>query len=120
MTSRQELGRWGENLAADYLVKRGYTILARNVRTQHGEIDLVTQQDDVTVFVEVKTRTSTAFGMPEEAVTSQKKEHLLDSAQSYLQSYPELSRDWRVDVIAIRCNTSSQPPEITHFENAIT
>jgi len=59
-TSRQALGQWGESLAAHYLQQRGYTILARNVRTAYGEIDLVARQLEppaaVTVFVEVKTR----------------------------------------------------------------
>ena len=120
MSSRQALGRWGENIAEDYLSQQGYTILDRNVRTPHGEIDLVVQRDEITIFIEVKTRTSTAFGLPEEAVTLQKQAHLLNSAQAYLQDYPELDGDWRVDVIAIQRYHSGQSPEITHFENAFT
>ena len=118
MSSRQDLGRWGEKIAADYLNQQRYTILDRNVRTPHGEIDLVVQREEVTIFIEVKTRTSTAYGLPEDAVTLKKQAHLLDSAQAYLQLYPELDGDWRVDVIAIRRFYGDQSPEIIHFENA--
>jgi len=131
-TLRQRVGSWGESLAAEYLRQRGYTILERNARTPYGEIDLVARQEQVhggqggalpagsvTVFVEVKTRTSTAFGLPEEAVTARKREHLLAAAQAYLQAHPDLEGDWRVDVIAILSSSSRKEPRITHFENAV-
>ena len=117
--SRQSLGRWGEKLAADFLNEHGYIVLEKNVRTPYGELDLVTRQGEVIVFVEVKTRTSSVFGYPEEAITPRKQEHLLASAQDYLQAHPELSGDWRVDVISIECTSSEGTPEIKHFENAI-
>lgn len=118
-TPRQALGRWGETLAADFLVQKGYSILERNVRTPYGELDLVARQGKVLVFVEVKTRSSRAFGLPEEAVTSRKQAHLLAAAQHYLQDHPALEGDWRVDVIAIeRC--FGQSPAIVHFENALS
>lgn len=129
-THRQTLGAWGEKLAADYLQERGYIILERNARTPYGEIDLVARQEfpcigrqppgEVLVFVEVKTRRSQAFGLPEEAVTARKKAHLLAAAQAYLQAHPELEDDWRVDVVAIQQSSPSQEPMITHFENVIT
>jgi putative endonuclease len=118
-SSRLSLARWGESLAADFLTQKGYTVLARNVRTPHGEIDLVAQCGAVTVFVEVKTRTSRAYGLPEEAVTRRKQAHLLAASQHYLQTHPDLDGDWRVDVIAIE-RRAGQPPMITHFENAVS
>jgi putative endonuclease len=132
-TYRQTLGSWGEALAASYLQERGYAILGRNVRTAYGEIDLIAspvqadlmanshQAEDhsqVIVFVEVKTRTSLAYGQPEESVTPRKKAHLLAAAQAYMQSHADLSSAWRVDVIAVRCAKSGEAQEITHFENA--
>ena len=132
---RQRLGRWGERQAADFLSARGYTLLEQNARTQYGEIDLVASQmvsqesldclegeerRVVTVFIEVKTRSSTEFGFPEAAITGRKREHMLASAQAYLQAHPELGDDWRVDVIAIQRFPSDQEPEIIHFENALT
>lgn len=120
-TPAQRLGRWGERLAAAYLEQRGYTILAYNARTPYGEVDLVARQGAVTVFVEVKTRRSTAFGLPEASITPRKQAHLLAAAQSYLQTHPDLEGDWRVDAIAIRRTAvKNSEPEIVHFENALT
>jgi putative endonuclease len=130
-TARQALGRWGEARAAEYLAARGYAILERNARTPYGEIDLVVRVEEdarasdppgptpITVFVEVKTRSSKTFGFPEESVTLRKQAHLLAAAQSYIQEHPELEGDWRIDVIAIQRDRSKARPVITHFENAI-
>lgn len=126
---RQLLGRWGESLAADYLLDHGYVILERNVRTPYGEIDLVAclveegtfpaESAQVTVFVEVKTRSTQTFGLPEESVTAHKREHMIAAAQSYLQDHPDLGEIWRIDVIAIQRLQPEKPPTIHHFENAI-
>jgi len=126
---RQSLGRWGESLAADYLVDLGYVVLERNVRTPYGEIDLVarlfeessisTEKCLVTVFVEVKTRSTHTFGHPEESVTARKRAHMIAAAQSYLQDHPDLGGVWRIDVIAIQRLQPDKPPTIHHFENAI-
>jgi len=123
-TNRQATGRWGEQIAAAYLRRQGYTILAHNWRTPYGEIDLVAQQKDsrgqlITVFVEVKTRTSSSFGFPEEAVNARKQDHMLNAAEHYLQEHPCPDEAWRIDVIAIQRFKLSRPPAITHFENAI-
>jgi len=120
MKGKKSLGNWGEKIAAEYLIEKGYSILERNYRSLYGEIDLVVQIDGITVFVEVKTRSSTRFGYPEEAVTRTKMEHIYSSAQSYLQTHPEISGDWRIDVIAIARNRSVLPEEILHFENILT
>lgn len=126
---RQLLGRWGESLAAEYLIDKGYLVLERNVRTPYGEIDLICRlveegvfpaaEVHVTVFVEVKTRSTQTFGLPEESVTAHKREHLIAAAQSYLQDHPDLGDIWRIDVIAIQRLQPGKPPVIHHFENAI-
>ena len=120
----QSLGAWGETLAAQHLESGGYTILERNARTAYGELDIVARQSTdmsmVTVFVEVKTRRSTAYGPPEESVTARKRAHLLAAAQAYLQAHPELEGDWRIDVIAIQYQGAGQTPRIVYFENAFT
>lgn len=118
-TFRQALGHWGENLAANYLIQKKYEIVERNVHTPYGELDLVARQGDITVFVEVKTRTSERFGYPEDAVTPTKQAHLIAAAQSYLLNHPGLDGDWRVDVIAIQRSRSGKLPKINHFENAV-
>ncbi len=119
-TSRQRLGRWGEDLAGRYLEERGYSILERNVRTAYGELDLVARKEDVLVFVEVKTRTSESFGLPEVSVTEQKQAHILNAAQDFMQRHPELEGDWRVDVIAILGAPGREPAQVEHFENAFS
>ena len=115
---RQRFGAWGEKLAEAYLAGKGYTVLARNVRTPYGEIDLLARQEAILVFVEVKTRSSRAYGLPEDSLTWRKQAHILDSARYYLQEHPEWAGDWRVDVIAIQRKPGGEPAEIIHFENA--
>jgi len=70
--------------------------------------------------VEVKTRSNDTYGLPEASVTARKREHLIASAQAYLQKNPNPDTEWRIDVIAIRKLISKSMPEIIHFENAIT
>lgn len=122
-TSRQSLGKWGEKIAAEYLIESGYTILARNARTPFGEIDLIARHNldasQEIVIVEVKTRSSTIFGFPEEAVSRQKREHLKNSAEAYMVQHPELGTFWRVDVIAIQRSAGNAQPDIRHFVNAV-
>lgn len=114
------LGRWGENIAVDYLKSIGYSIVDRNVRTPYGELDIVADSNDLLIFVEVKTRTTTSYGMPEAGVTEQKRKHIIDSVEFFFQEHPDLERDWRIDVIAIRGKKNTNKLEITHFQNAIT
>jgi len=117
-TSRQRTGRWGEDAAADYLNERGYTVHARNVRSAHGEIDIVASKEGLLVFVEVKTRRSHAFAYPEDSVTHRKQAYLLSAAEDYLQAHPESGDSWQFDVIAIEGKPGGKA-SITHFENVI-
>lgn len=115
---KQSLGKWGEKMAAKYLEANSFTILENNLRTPYGEIDLIACKDGVTVFFEVKTRITTSFGLPEESVNQRKQQHLLNSAEHYIQEHPEVEGAWRIDVIAIRRFRDGRSPQITHFENA--
>ena len=117
--NRQALGRLGEDLAAVYLEERGYCILERNVRTRHGEIDLIAEKAGVRVFVEVKLRSGVGYGLPEEAVTAQKRKHILDAIAAYWQAKAE-EIEWRVDVLAILRTPGSDEVQVEHFENALT
>ena len=119
-TTPQALGRWGENQAAVYLEGRGYAILERNFRTPYGEIDLVARKQNSVVFVEVKTRSSDSYGLPEESITPGKAAHLLDAARFYIDDHPTSDCVWRIDVIAIQRSASDRPPRITHFRNALS
>lgn len=120
-TSKQRIGRWGETVATYYLERRGYRVIARNVRTGRGEIDLIAcHESGVVVFVEVKTRTNDQFGLPEEAVDARKLEHLFQAAEVYLLEHAELAeQEWRIDAIAIQGKPGEKAEDvhIEHFEN---
>ncbi|HJS17592.1 MAG TPA: YraN family protein [Anaerolineales bacterium] len=117
MKHNQKIGQWGEELAAGYLNQHGYEILSRNVRTPYGEIDIVARQGDITLFIEVKTLTSSRNFFPEHNVTARKREHMLACAECYAA---ENGLDhWQIDVISVEGKQGSEP-KITHFENAIT
>ena len=109
------LGREGEDLAARFLTKQGYRLLERNYRTRSGEIDLIALHDGAVVFVEVKTRTSDAFGAPELAVNPRKQERMVKAALAYIK-YNKLHQvPCRFDVVAI---TTAAEQEVEHIRNA--
>jgi len=117
MKHNQTVGRWGEETAVTFLSRRGYEILARNARTPYGEIDIIAKQGEITIFVEVKTLSSSKKFFPEQNVTTRKREHMLACAECYAA---ENSIDhWQIDVIAVE-GKQGMEPTITHFENAIT
>ena len=110
----QKIGAWGEETAAVWLASRGYEVIRRNVRTPYGEIDIVVQKNDITVWVEVKTLTSSKSFFPEQQITTRKRELRLNSAQ---QHAAENSIDqWQIDVVAI-LGKPGDTPVIHHFEN---
>ncbi len=113
----QKVGAWGEQTAAEYLTQRGHEIIARNIRTPYGEIDIIARQGDVTIFVEVKTLTASKNFFPEHNITPRKREHMLACAQHY-SAENEIDH-WQIDVIAIEGKAGTEPI-ITYFENAIT
>lgn len=117
MKHNQRVGQWGEDAAATFLVEHGLTIVERNARTPYGEIDIVAKQDEITVFVEVKTLRSSRNFFPEHNVTQRKREHMLAAAASYAAEHD--IDHWQIDVVAVEGKSASMP-KITHFENAIT
>ena len=113
---KKEIGAWGEGIASVWLAERGYQIIARNVPTPFGEIDIIAQQGDVTIFIEVKTLTSSVNFFPETNITPAKQQHMLDSAQHYT-SVHEIDH-WQVDAIAVEGKPGGKPT-ITHFMNVV-
>lgn len=105
------MGDWGENKAAVFLYKKGYSILGTNLRTLTGEIDILAQEKDILVVVEVKTKTSSRLGSPEEMVDWKKRAKLVRLAQEVQQKFPDYSV--RIDVIAI------EGEDIRHYINAV-
>ncbi len=95
------LGHLGEILAVERLRKEGYVILERNYRCPAGEIDLIAREEDVLVFVEVRTRSSDAFGSPLESVDFFKQRKLREVARVYLRERRPLYQDVRFDVVGV-------------------
>jgi len=95
------LGNQGETHATKLLIKNGYKIIERNFRKPWGEIDIVALKDGVLIFVEVKTRKSRKFGMPEEAVTPRKIAKIKRVGELYMKLNPGLPKKARVDVVSI-------------------
>ena len=108
MSRHLDTGRLGEDLAADFLRQKGLRVLEKNVRTHFGEIDMICRDGRIIVFVEVKTRTSTVYGSPLEAVTRQKIKRLSRAALSYLAGKSWLDRPARFDVLGLTL-TESEP-----------
>jgi putative endonuclease len=100
MAGKDILGRSGEELAAGFLEKHGYRIVERNWRGTRGELDIIAESDDTTVFVEVKTRSGSRFGHPFEALTPKKIGALRRLVGEWCASH-DVRRGIRLDVIAV-------------------
>ncbi len=105
MTDKQVLGKLGEDLAADYLEKNGYSIISRNHRVAKNELDIVAEDKEYIVFVEVKTRSclypeSGQYGIPSRAVDGSKRKNTVKAARDYLSSYYG-GKQPRIDVIEV-------------------
>ena len=115
MSDKIKTGTKGENLAADYLIDKGFDIVVRNYRFRKTEIDLIIQREDWLIFVEVKTRSSSAFGEPEDFVDDYKVRNIYEAAEEYI-----FSNDWRghirFDIVSVKLG---ETPEILHLEDAI-
>ena len=113
------LGRWGEDLAAEYLRRKGYRILAANWRCRLGELDLVAEDGTYLCFVEVKLRKTAAYGSAAAFVDWRKQQRLRTAAELYLAGHPTGLQP-RFDVIEIYApqGTDTENPGIFHLENA--
>lgn len=112
-------GSWGEALAAEYLRKKRYTLVASGYRCRMGEIDLIVRNRSYLVFVEVKLRKSASFALAREYVDFRKQERLRATAAIYLSEHPTNLQP-RFDVIEIYApdGTATVRPEIQHMEDA--
>lgn len=94
-------GRWGENVAAEFLQKRGYGIIERNYRCRAGEVDIIAEKSGVIHFVEVKTRSGEKFGSPLEAINYYKMSHIINTAGYYIYIKGLEGFDISIDAIGI-------------------
>ena len=115
---RLKVAKIGESLAVEHLKARGCEILAQNYRAGRGEIDIVAQDGEFTVFVEVKTRRSLRFGLPQAAVTLQKQRQISKVALAYLQAQNLLDEPCRFDIIAIHLSPQLELLRLEQIESA--
>ena len=115
MAQHNDFGTQGEDIAIDFLRRKGYIILDRNWRSGHKEIDIVARKDDTVVFVEVKARANAFYGNPEDAVTRRKMHLLVLAADAYLR-YNAIDLEVRFDIITI--TGTLEKPYIKHYESA--
>lgn len=109
MAEKDRLGREGESLAARWLEERGYTVLHRNWRCAAGELDLIVRHGHTTIFVEVKTRSSTAYGHPFEAITTAKTARLRRLVAEWCRTHGPVSGGTRIDAVAVLCARGADP-----------
>lgn len=115
MAQHYELGKKGEQLAVDYLLKSNYEILERNYRFQKAEVDIIAQKDDILAIVEVKTRSTIDFGNPQDFVKPKQIKNLVKAVDEYIIEN-DIHLEVRFDIIAIV--KAKNTFEIEHLENA--
>jgi putative endonuclease len=115
LAHNRQLGIKGEQQAVEFLRQAGYEILETNWRWKRCEVDIIAQHDGILIFAEVKTRTSTAFGMPEESVSQAKQDKLAEAAEAYIEQINHRG-EIRFDIIAIV--VSGTKNELLHLKDA--
>ncbi|MCF6094339.1 YraN family protein [Microaerobacter geothermalis] len=120
---RKKLGALGEELAVQYLLKKGYKIIQRNYRCPLGELDIIAKEGKELIFVEVRTKSTLSFGSGLESITYAKRRKLVQLGQYFLSQNFQHHVHYRFDVISIfipRSNESPEMiPEVVHIRNAL-
>lgn len=118
MAEHNELGKLGEQKAADYLIGKGYQIVDRNWHFHHKEVDIIAYDGEVLVIIEVRTRTSSQWLHPRESISPMKVRYLVLAADAYVR-YKKIDNRIRFDIVTcLPINTSNW--EIEHIERAFT
>lgn len=116
MAAHNELGKWGEDLAAAFLQEKGYVIIDRDWHSGHRDIDIIALYQDFVVFAEVKTRRNNVFAEPEEAINYMKLRHLRAAINHYVK-YKHIDRPIRFEIITIVGTPDGGEPIINHLED---
>lgn len=116
MAKQQTIGKLGEDTACDFLMAKGYSILERNWRFSKAEIDIIAKDGDVLVFVEVKSKSYTHYGDPEESISAYKENLIIDAAHQFMI---KVGHEWeiRFDIISIVFDKSKNP-SLSHYKDA--
>jgi putative endonuclease len=100
MAKHNDTGNLGEKMAAEYLAAKGHIILHQNWRYKHWEVDIIATQNNTLHFIEIKTRRTKKFGLPEEKVSKKKLGNLINAAEVYLYENPQW-KQIRFDILSI-------------------
>ena len=119
MNHNQKIGSFGESLAKKYLEERGYEIVDMNAKAGFKEIDIIAILDNDLIFVEVKTRTSSAFGEASDAILGKKLKNFQKAISLYLGKTKINYREIRADFIAIDIDKASKSAKVQHFKDII-
>ncbi|MBT4277605.1 YraN family protein [Candidatus Falkowbacteria bacterium] len=118
LNESQRFGNWGEDVVCKYLLDNGYKILERNYKNYYGEIDIIVKLKSKIIFIEVKTRSSRKFGLPEESVNQKKQQKILRASEKYILDN-KIKKECRIDVVTIEKDYSTRKINLRHFKNAI-
>lgn len=114
-SSNKIIGRLGEERAQKFLKKMGWKILETNYRySRFAEIDIIAKDKDIIVFIEVKTRSTTNFGHPFEAISKSKLQNIFKAGLAYLQTTKETYKSYRIDVVSV---IGKENPKVEHLKN---
>ena len=116
MNRKITTGRFGENLAVKYLIAKQYLIISRNIKVSCKEIDVIAKLNGITVFLEVKTRTSNKLGQAEDAMYGNKLKNFKNGVISYCNKYNIDMNTVRLDLIAININKQNKIANIKHYK----
>ncbi|MFN1218324.1 YraN family protein [Chryseobacterium kwangjuense] len=116
MATHNDFGKIAEDLAAEFLLKNGYTILVRNFRFQKAEIDIIAEKDNLIIVVEVKARSTDTFMLPQEAVTKAKIKSIVSAANHFMEEFNK-NQEVRFDIISVLPDEKNNLI-IEHIENA--
>ena len=112
-----KLGRLGEDIAKKFLEEKGYKIIGRNYKNKYGEIDLIALKENTLTFVEVKTRLSEQFGLPENAINNNKIKKLKNNAAAYMAFKEKEIKSYTIDAVCIVLNEDYSLKKINHYKN---
>lgn len=115
-TNKIKIGKFGQQLAVQFLHKKGYRLVAENYYCRLGEIDIIAEDNGQLVFVEVKTRLNRNCGLPEESLTGVKKDKIERAIYDYLEKNKINHDNWRIDCIAVEIDKTGQTAAIRHHQ----
>ena len=116
MQNKDIIWKIGESIAKKYLEDKGYEIIEQNYSTKYSEIDLVVKKNDILIFVEVRTKRSSAFVSPEESINQKKLKKLYWNADKYA-AMKKYKGQYRIDAICIVLNSDNGVEKLEHYEN---